>query len=66
MPLVANLATCFVAFDIAKIARTHTLQLRRGETLRLLQEQDMTIIERTVGLAAALGTSALAFALTLA
>jgi hypothetical protein len=29
------------------------------------QEETMTIIEKTVGLAAALGTSALAFALTL-
>lgn len=34
--------------------------------LETMQEQAMTIFQKTVGLAAALGTSALAFALTLA
>lgn len=42
------------------------LHLRRGETPNQMQEQTMTIFEKTVGLAAALGASALAFALTLA
>jgi hypothetical protein len=69
-PTIAIFATTIVAFACAKITNLGMLHLRSGEWApsrkRDLEEENMERIYRALGLAVALGTSGLMFALTLA
>lgn len=65
--MIANNASYVVAFEFAKITKLPMLRLRRGKPSQYYAGViEMSIVEKTFSLAAALGASALAFALTLA